>query len=174
MLSFTTQQDDMLNATNIWAQKHTIALLYYCLPGGMSNFEVIQWFEQRSSRRHGFRTPLYTWWRHQMETISTLPVVTGLFAGNSPVPGEFPSQRPAARSFDVFFDLCLNKQLSKQSRRWWFETPSRPLWRHCNEASHRMVNRSPVAHTLSTIKQYHVILYNKSFCFFILIYVSTP
>ena len=33
---------------------------------------------------------------------------------------------------DVFFDLFLNKRLSKQSRGWWFETPSRPLWRHCN------------------------------------------
>ena len=29
----------------------------------------------------------------------------------------FPSQRPVARSFDVFFDLRLNKQLSKQSKR---------------------------------------------------------
>ena len=28
---------------------------------------------------------------------------------------------------------CLYKHLSKQSRGWWFETPSRPLWRHCNE-----------------------------------------
>ena len=36
------------------------------------------------------------------------------------------------RSFDVFFDLHLNKGLSKQSRRQWFETPSHPLWRHCN------------------------------------------
>ena len=26
--------------------------------------------------------------------------------GNSPVPGEFPAQRPVTRSFDVFFDLC--------------------------------------------------------------------
>ena len=42
-------------------------------------------------------------------------------------------QRPVARSFDVSFDLRLNKRLSKQSRRRWFETPSRPLWRHCNE-----------------------------------------
>ena len=24
------------------------------------------------------------------------------------------------------------KRLSKQSRGWWFETPSRPLWCHCN------------------------------------------
>ena len=31
-----------------------------------------------------------------------------------------------------FFDLRLNKRLSKQSLDWWFETPSRSLWRHCN------------------------------------------
>ena len=35
-------------------------------------------------------------------------------------------------AFDVFFDLRPNKRLSKQSWDWWFETPSRPLWRHCN------------------------------------------
>ena len=46
--------------------------------------------------------------------------------------GEFPAQRPVTRSFDVFFDLRLNQQLSKQSRGWWFETSSPPLWRHCN------------------------------------------
>ena len=46
---------------------------------------------------------------------------------------EFPAQRPVTWSFDVFFDLRLNKRLSKQSRRWWFETPSHPLWRHSNE-----------------------------------------
>ena len=52
--------------------------------------------------------------------------------GNSSVTGEFPSQRPVTRSFDVFFDLLLNKRLSKQSKPMWFETPSRSLWRHCN------------------------------------------
>ena len=31
-----------------------------------------------------------------------------------------------------FFDLRLNKRLSKQSWGWCFETLSRPLWRHCN------------------------------------------
>ena len=45
------------------------------------------------------------WWRHQMETLSAL---LALCAGNSPVTGEFPSQRPVTRSFDVFFDLCMN------------------------------------------------------------------
>ena len=39
-------------------------------------------------------------------------------AENSPVTGEFPAQRPVTRSFDVFFDLRLNQQLSKQWRRW--------------------------------------------------------
>ena len=47
-------------------------------------------------------------------------------------PGEFPAQRPMTRSFDVSFDLHPNKRLSKQSRGWWFETQSRPLWRQCN------------------------------------------
>ena len=59
--------------------------------------------------------------------------VTGHLCGNSPVTGEFHAQRPVTRSFDVFFDLRLNKRLSKQSRDWWFDTPSRPLWRHCND-----------------------------------------
>ena len=38
-------------------------------------------------------------------------------AGKSPVTGEFPSQRPVTRSFDVFFDLRLNKRLSEHLRR---------------------------------------------------------
>ena len=53
-------------------------------------------------------------------------------ARNSPVPGEFPSQRPVTRSFDVSFDLRLNTRLCKQSWGWWFKTPPRPLWRHRN------------------------------------------
>ena len=73
---------------------------------------------------------LQNWWRHQMETFYAL---MSICAGNSPVPGEFPAQRPLTRSFDVFFDLRLNKRLSKQSWGWWFETHSPPLWRHSNE-----------------------------------------
>ena len=69
-----------------------------------------------------------TWWRHQMETFSAQ---LALCAGNSG-PGEFPTQRPVTRSFDVFFDLRLNKRLSKQPWGWWFETPSWSLWRQCN------------------------------------------
>ena len=46
--------------------------------------------------------------------------------------GEFPAHRPVTQSFDVFFGLCRNKRLSKQSWGWWFETPFRSSWRHCN------------------------------------------
>ena len=65
-----------------------------------------------------------------METFS---VLLDLCAGNSPVPGEFLAQGPVTRSFVIFFDLRLSKRLSKQSWGWWFETPSRSSWRHCNE-----------------------------------------
>ena len=47
-----------------------------------------------------------------------------------------PTQRPVTRDFDVFFDLRLNQQLSKQSIHRWFETPSRSLWRHCNDLAY--------------------------------------
>ena len=59
--------------------------------------------------------------------------VTGPLCGEFTGPGEFPTQRPVTRSFDVFLDLRLNKRLSKQPRGWWFKTQSWSLWRHCNE-----------------------------------------
>ena len=40
--------------------------------------------------------------------------VTGHLCGEFTSPGEFPTQRPVTQSFDVFFDLRLNKRLSKQ------------------------------------------------------------
>ena len=64
-----------------------------------------------------------------METVSALLVIC---AGNSPVIGEIPAQRPVTQSFYVFFDLRLDTRLSKQWWSWWFETPSCPLWRYCN------------------------------------------
>ena len=63
--------------------------------------------------------------------------VTGPLCGEFTGPGEFPTQRPVTRSFDVFLDLRLNKRLNKQSWGWWFETLSRPFWRHRNECSSR-------------------------------------
>ena len=76
-----------------------------------------------------------TWWRHQMETFSAL---LALCAGNSPVTGEIPTQRPVTRSFDAFFYLRLNIQFSIESWGWWFETPLCLLWRHCNRKCHHI------------------------------------
>ena len=69
------------------------------------------------------------WWRHEIETFSALLAIC---AANSPVPGEFPTQRPVTRNFYVLFDLRPNKLLTKQSWGWSFETPSHPLCRHRN------------------------------------------
>ena len=61
-----------------------------------------------------------------------------IFRVTGPLYGEFtghrwiPRTQASSASFDIFFDLRLNKPLIKQSWGWWFETPSCSLWRHCN------------------------------------------
>ena len=55
-----------------------------------------------------------------------------------------PHKVSVTRSFETFFDLRLNKQLSKQSWGWLFETQSRPLWRHSNGIPENM-------HTVHTL-----------------------
>ena len=80
-----------------------------------------------------------SWWRHQMEPFFAL---LALCAGKSPVTGEFSAQRSVTRSFDVFFDVRLNKWLSKQSRGWCFDTPPSSLWRHCNVEKQTQRNSS--------------------------------
>ena len=83
---------------------------------------------QRSDRNmHVIRCLWFRpWWRHQIETFS---VLLAICAGNSPVTGEFPSQRPVTRSFDIFFDRRLNKRVGMVI---WGAVPSCPVWRHCN------------------------------------------
>ena len=76
-----------------------------------------------------------------METSSALLVFCG---GNSLVTGEFPSHRPVTWSFDGFFDLRLNKWLSKQLRCQWFEMPSCSLWCHCNVSFALNQSLSPI------------------------------
>ena len=86
-------------------------------------------FMHQETRLLLFQSMACSWWRHQMETFSALLAIC---AGNSPVPGELPTQRPVTRSFDVYFDLRPDKRLSKQLWGWWFETLSHSLWRHRN------------------------------------------
>ena len=86
----------------------------------------------------GHRQQDIIWWHHQMETFFAL---LALCAGNSPVTGEFPSQKPVTQIFDILCDLRLNKRLSKQSWCWWFETPSCSLWRPCYDIT---INYAPL------------------------------
>ena len=87
---------------------------------GFTGFFII-----RRSRWNGCES----WWRHEMETFSALLV---LCAGihRSPVNSPHKDQWRRALMFSLI--CALNKHLSKQSRGWWFETPSRLLCRHCN------------------------------------------
>ena len=43
-----------------------------------------------------------------------ISALLAIYARNSPVTGEFPAQRPVTWSFDVFFDLRLNKRLNNR------------------------------------------------------------
>ena len=83
--------------------------------------------------------------------------ITGHLCGNSPVSGEIPAQRPVSRGFDVFFDLRPNKRLSKQSRGWWFETSSRPLWRHRNVGREKISQKTQKNHVEISWKKSQVI-----------------
>ena len=71
--------------------------------------------------------PTEPWWRHQMGTFSA---VRGIHRppADSPHKGQW-------RGALMFSLICLHKRLSKQSRRGWFETPLRSLWRHCNDST---------------------------------------
>ena len=131
-------------------------LLIFCLGNYTNNNIPVDVLVSRISG-----TPTHTmlpmsWWRHQMETFSMLLV---LCTGNSHVTGEFAAQRPVTRSFDVFFDLHLNKRLSKQSWGWWFETPPCPLWRHCNVTQVNpcmyCTQQSCSHHTCTLLVSYH-------------------
>ena len=62
------------------------------------------------------------------------------FRVTGPLCGEFTSHRwiPHTKASDAELGCFLwsppNKRLSKQSWGWWFEMPSCPLWRHCNDS----------------------------------------
>ena len=66
--------------------------------------------------------------------------VTGSFCGEFTGDQWIPLTKAVTQSFDVFFDLRLNKWWSKQFRHRWFETPSHSLWHHCNDKIKRDLN----------------------------------
>ena len=92
-----------------------------------------------SRTRKGFLAvwkPSQIMWVMMTSSNGTFSASLVLCERNPPVIGGFPPQRPVTLSFDVFFDLRLNKRLSKRSRRCWFEAPSRRHWNyHCKSSS---------------------------------------
>ena len=103
------------------------------------------------SLREGY-LPIIQWSPMMTSSNANIFALLALCEGNSPVTGEFPSQRPVTRSFDVFFDLRLNKRLSNVMLHndQWCEASSflyccprqtveqtgiwdvsTPIWRHC-------------------------------------------
>ena len=87
-----------------------------------------------------------------------ISAVLAIWAGNSPVTGEFLSQMPVTQSFDAFFDLRLNKRMCKQ------------CWRHCNG------NFCLIGYTL--VHRYHICLLayeNNGFaCVIVSLHNKTP
>ena len=127
--------------------------LYACLKNGRSMpWRCLVFRVFLTSLRYQFETwyinPVGRW--HETTNLSSIALgslsptftmtssngiifrVAGPLCGEFTGPGEFPTQKPVTRSFDVLFDLRLNKRLSKQPWGWWFKTPPWSLWRHCN------------------------------------------
>ena len=115
-------------------------------------FHYTCWTPQISFRDAVNLPKVCSWWqtccaicvRNYMMTSSNGKILA-FCAWNSPITGEFPLQRPVTWSFDIFFDLSLNKRLSKQSWGLWFETRSRSWWRHCNEMTSTTQRRCKAA-----------------------------
>ena len=59
-------------------------------------------------------------------------ILLALCKGNPPVSVASPYKGQWRGALMFLFYLRLCKRLSKHSRRRWFKTPSRSLWRHCN------------------------------------------
>ena len=62
--------------------------------------------------------------------------VTGHLCGEFTGPWWIPRTKASDEELWCFLWSASHKRLSKQSPGWWFETPSRPLWRHCNELAY--------------------------------------
>ena len=95
-INFAFRSNGIIYSSQYRYRLHSIGQINTVLLGGVQKWRV--WTNYREAYK-------ISWWRHQMETLSALLAIC---AGNSPVPGDFPAQRPVTRRFDVFFDLRLN------------------------------------------------------------------
>ena len=133
MATKSTHKCSYNSAVTLTSQLQSHIMNCLCLNNAWNQYQIMNWIAIPTITNKGSlwlgdnRWMLWylddIWWRHQMKTFSTF---LALCADNLAVTGEFPSQRPATRSFGFFHDLRLNKRLSKQSWGGWFETPL--LW----------------------------------------------
>ena len=97
----------------------------------MITLEIINTFKLRQFDHH-LAADIIKWFFMMTSSNGNIFRVTGHLCGEFTSSRWISAQSPVTRSFDVSFDLCLNKRLGKQSWGWWFKTQSRPLWRQCN------------------------------------------
>ena len=95
-------------------------------------------FNVSTQQRVSSKRSMMSWYDH--------PSNGNIFRVTGPLCREFTGHRWITKASDAefrwaFFYLRLNKRLSKQSRRRWFETPSWSLWRHCNVYSPQVLQK---------------------------------
>ena len=132
---------------------------YFIVTGTISRMDPIKAAECKTKRVDIRTNALHKYHlchrKPSMVTITTLSLLVAsvvymmtssngiIFSVTGSLCGEFtgPQWIPLTKANDAelwsFYDLCLNKRLSKQSWGWWYETPSRPLRRHCNKPTPR-------------------------------------
>ena len=120
---FPAQRTSYAENVSIWWRHHdSVWWLGFCMIKGVSAGIWLLYMAHSRARYLSVHHDDVIRWKHFPRYW---PFVRGIHRW-------IPSQRPETRNFDVFFDIRLNKRLSKQSWGWWFDTPSGPLLRHCN------------------------------------------
>ena len=101
----------------------------WCMPGSLNSSFLRTWWQGRHFR--------HSWhMRHpQLYVSGKRPMSMGLNYNKASWCHEMETFSASDMELWCFFDLRLNKRLSKHSWGWWFETLSCPLWRHCNDQS---------------------------------------
>ena len=89
--------------------------LTLCVPDGFDKYHISVYLCCHQMAQGKERCIIFSPSNMMTSSNGNIFRVTGPLCGEFTGPGEFPTQRPVTRSFDVYFDLRLNKRLSKQS-----------------------------------------------------------
>ena len=113
-------------------------ICYICICMCVCSIKIVHWHKEVIFNRNGvIWTHTYTYFCYfKRSSNGSIFRVTGLLCGEFTGHRWIPRTKASDAELWCFLDLRLNKRLSKQWWGWWFETPSRPLWRHCNEEKH--------------------------------------